>query len=314
MTEVVALDRLSKRYGAIAALSDVSLTLRAGESVALVGHNGAGKTTFMKQVLGLIRPSGGSVRVFGEDPAGRRGVAVRRRLGFLPESVAFHNAMTGAELLSFYARLKGCGRADNAALLERVGLAEAAQRRVGTYSKGMRQRLGLAQALLGDPKLLLLDEPTSGLDPDSRAQVYEIIDALRRRGATVLVSTHALAEIERHVDRVALLDQGRLVAAGPLSALRAEAALPLIVRLSVETCTTAAVLERIGLDAEVLERASDALVLAVDPADKLALIEGLGRLGGRLRDVEIEAPGLDALYRHLVGRLSDDGRDQETQP
>ena len=302
MTAVAAFESLTMRYGRILALDEVSLALRPGESVALVGHNGAGKTTFMKLVLGLIRPSDGTVRVRGEDPAGRHGAAIRRDIGFLPESVAFHNAMTGAELLAFYARLKDRAPEETGALLAQVGLAEAAGRRVATYSKGMRQRLGLAQALLGEPKLLLLDEPTSGLDPDSRAQVYGIIDSLRRRGATVLVSTHALAEIERHVERVALLDRGRLIAAGPLAELRAAAALPLTVRLAVETCSTAMVLERIGRLGEVVGRQADSLVLAVDPADKLALIEALGRLGPCLKDIEIETPGLDRLYRHLVSR------------
>jgi energy-coupling factor transporter ATP-binding protein EcfA2 len=159
--------------------------LHPGEATALVGHNGAGKTTLIKLLLGLVRPSQGSVSVLGVDPAGRQGAEARRALGFLPENVAFHGAMTGTELMNFYARLKGQPVSRNRDLLARVGLAEAADRRVSTYSKGMRQRLGLAQTLIGDPRLLLLDEPTSGLDPASRAEVFDMIDRLRADGATI---------------------------------------------------------------------------------------------------------------------------------
>jgi Cu-processing system ATP-binding protein len=303
MSEVVSLHSACKRYGRIVALEDATMTLQPGETVALVGHNGAGKTTLMKLVLGLARPTAGRVRVLGEDPAGSRGAEVRRRIGFLPESVAFHDAMTGSELLAFYAGLKGSARAANRELLERVGLAAAADRRVATYSKGMRQRLGLAQALLGDPGLLLLDEPTSGLDPESRAQVYETIDSLRRRNVTVLVSTHALAEIEHHVDRVALLHHGQLIALGAIAALREAAALPIIVRLTVRTCTTERVLAQVSGCATMLERDTGSLVLAVQPACKLEFLEQLGRLRPWLADVEIEAPGLTALYRHLVSQM-----------
>jgi Cu-processing system ATP-binding protein len=300
MSPVVTLDGASKRYGRLTALQEASLSLSPGETVALVGHNGAGKTTLMKLVLGLIRPSAGTVRVLGEDPAGGKGAEIRRRLGFLPESVAFHAAMTGAELLSFYARLKRAPRQANSALLERVGLTEAAHRRVGTYSKGMRQRLALAQALIGEPGLLLLDEPTSGLDPESRAQVYATVDRLRGDGATVLVSTHALAEIERHVDRVVLLHRGRLIEAGDLADLRQRVALPTRVRLKVRQCSTERVLAALTGDVDVLSRSADRLELAVPPSGKLDLLQELAAVRQLVVDVVIEDAGLEALYRHLT--------------
>ena len=165
MTPIAQWVEVTKRYGPLVAVEDVCLALRPGEVTALVGHNGAGKTTLIKLLLGLIRPSAGRVEVQGQDPAGRGGAQARRTLGFLPENVAFHGAMTAVELMAFYARLKGCSPAGNADLLARVGIAAAARRRVATYSKGMRQRLGIAQALIGEPRLLLFDEPTSGLDP-----------------------------------------------------------------------------------------------------------------------------------------------------
>ena len=171
----VELLEAEKRYGGLTALTATSLALAAGEVLALVGHNGAGKTTLMKLILGLIRPSAGTVRVFGADPAGREGAAARARIGFLPESVSFAGAMTGCEILRFYLALRGEAATAAGQLLERVGLAQAAGRRISTYSKGMRQRLGLAQALIGRPAVLLLDEPTTGLDPTLRQTFYDTV-------------------------------------------------------------------------------------------------------------------------------------------
>ncbi len=211
---------VTRRYGAQLAVNDVDLSLQAGECVGLVGHNGAGKSTLIKLMLGLIRADGGSVNVLGEDPSAGHAVAARRALGYLPENVSLHPSMTGVETLAFYARLKGQPVKKNAALLKRVGIDAAAGRRVGTYSKGMRQRLGLAQALLGNPRALLLDEPTSGLDPASRRSFYEIIHNLRQDGATILLSSHALAELEGQVDRVVVMNAGRKVADGDIAELR----------------------------------------------------------------------------------------------
>ncbi|ANK81464.1 MAG: hypothetical protein TEF_12120 [Rhizobiales bacterium NRL2] len=305
MNAVVALDTVSKNYGPVAALDSVSLDLVAGETVALAGHNGAGKTTLMKLALGLARPSSGTIRVFGQDPAGRHGARARRRVGFLPESAAFHGAMTGLELLAFYARLKRARVEPLEELLERVGLDHAANRRVGTYSKGMRQRLALAQALIGEPGLLLLDEPTSGLDPDSRMQVYETIDRLRAEGSTILISTHALAEIESHADRVALLHRGKLLAAGELQALRRKAALPSRITLVVRPCHTERVLSALTVRAEVRARSEERLVLAVPHADKIAALRDIAGLGETVTDIEITEPGLEALYHSLT---REDGR------
>ncbi|MBF0373624.1 MAG: ABC transporter ATP-binding protein, partial [Alphaproteobacteria bacterium] len=230
-SEAVEAERLVKRYGARTVVDGVSLTLRGGERLALLGHNGAGKTTLMKMMLGLTRPSGGRLRVLDHDPAAMP-ADIRRAIGFLPESVAFHESMTGREVLRFYARLKRRPRQECEALLARVGLAEAAGRRVATWSKGMRQRLGLAQALLGAPRLLLLDEPTSGLDPELRLSFYAILAERAEAGAAVLLSSHLLTELEERTDRAAILDHGKLVAQGTLDELRVQAGLP--VRITVK--------------------------------------------------------------------------------
>lgn len=303
MTAIAALHRATKRYGRLTAVEDVSLELRPGETLALAGHNGAGKTTLVKLILGLIAPSAGEVRVFGADPARARSAELRRRLGFLPENVAFHNAMTGWEMLAFYARLKRCPVSQLDDLLVRVGLQDAAERRVGTYSKGMRQRLGLAQALIGAPELLLLDEPTSGLDPASRGDFYEAVDELRRDGVTVLISTHALAEIEVHADRIAVLHHGRLIALGGVAELREAAALPIRLRFTVAQCSTGRLLERFGEQVEVVARGERLLEVACRADAKAKLLGSLGELWQVVEDVTLEAPGLPAVYSRLVDRI-----------
>ncbi len=291
---------VTKRYGEIIAVRDVSLALRAGEATALVGHNGAGKTTLIKLMLGLVRPQEGAVRVLGVDPAGARGAQTRRALGFLPENVAFHGALTARESMAFYARLKGRPASGNDALLERVGIAHAADRRVATYSKGMRQRLGIAQALIGEPRLLLFDEPTSGLDPDSRAEVYETIDELRAAGATVLVSTHALEEIERRVDRAAIVHGGRLVAAGTLEELRRGAGAQLRLRLRVRERAADMVLARLPESVRCVEREGGTLALLAPAEEKMTVLRALGSLGELVEDVDLQAPGLQQLYRQWI--------------
>jgi Cu-processing system ATP-binding protein len=300
MTAVAQWQHVTKRYRDLTAVENVSLQLHPGEATALVGHNGAGKTTLIKLLLGLVRPSAGSVSIAGADPAGRQGAQARRSIGFLPENVAFHGAMSGSELMAFYARLKGVSPRGNDALLARVGIAHAARRRVATYSKGMRQRLGIAQALIGAPRLLLFDEPTSGLDPESRRDVYETIDRLRAEGATVLVSTHALAEVEERVDRAAIMHRGRLLAAGTLTELRGDFRADVCVRLQVRPCTTAQVLAALPSEVRCMESTDRTLTLQVPPEAKMPTLRAIALCGDRVEDVEIAVPGLQALYAHLT--------------
>ena len=302
MSTIAQWSEVTRRYGDVVAVRDVSLALRAGEATALVGHNGAGKTTLIKLLLGLVRPDAGSVRVAGFDPAGAQGAQARRALGFLPENVAFHGAMTGHELMAFYAGLKHQSPRRNAELLSLVGIADAANRRVSTYSKGMRQRLGIAQALIGEPKLLLFDEPTSGLDPASRLDVFNTIDMLRGSGATVLVCTHALAEVEQRVDRVAVMHRGRLLAAGTLAELRAGVVPDAGLRLRVRDCDTARLLAALPAGSHCVARDGDTLVLGVPAAEKMAALRALAAMGDGIEDVDTRAAGLEDLYRRLVER------------
>ena len=297
----IALDAVSKRYGAQEVVHEITLAVAAGESLALVGPNGAGKTTLMKMILGVTRPSGGNVRVHGSDPSGSGAAALRSRVGYLPENVAFHGAMTGAELLAFYARLKGESVSTCGALLERVGLTDAAHRRVRTYSKGMRQRLGLAQTLLGHPRLLVLDEPTTGLDPTLREHFYRILGEQHAAGTTALVSSHALTEIEGRTDRIAIVRGGQLLICGTLDDLRTQASLPVRIRLMVDPGTAAAVAERIGAGITLSKVNDHTVDLHCLNGDKMTVVRRIGELGQPVNDVEIVPPRLDQIYAHFAG-------------
>jgi ABC-2 type transport system ATP-binding protein len=211
--DALAVTGLTKRYGATHALRGVDLTVGEGELVGLLGPNGAGKSTLVKIACGLVRASGGTAQICGA-PAGTPDA--RRAIGYLAELFRFPGWASADELLALHQRLAGSdgGPAERAELLELVGLSEARDRRIETMSKGMQQRLGIAQALVGRPPLLLLDEPTSALDPAGRRTVRGLLEELRRRGVAVLLNTHLLSEVERVCDRVAIIDRGLLVAAG----------------------------------------------------------------------------------------------------
>lgn len=296
-TDLVTLAGVSKHYGAQRAIDGLDLQLRQGECVALAGHNGAGKSTLIKLVLGLIRPTHGRVTLFGQDAHSRAAARLRDRIGYLPETVALHPSLTGVETLAFYARLKRRPLSGNPALLEKVGIAGAAHRRVGGYSKGMRQRLALAQALLGQPRVLLFDEPTTGLDPASRLMFYDIVHELRAAGATVLLSTHALSELAGHADRIIVMKAGRKIADGAMSALRQSTGLPIRIRLTLAAPQSGTVLARPWrrLDACRYE-------LACLERDKVDAIRGIGAIAAPIADLDIQAPSLDDIYAHLLER------------
>jgi ABC-2 type transport system ATP-binding protein len=218
MRPALAVRGLGKRYGRVQALGGVDLSVAAGELVGLLGPNGAGKSTLVKIACGLVRPSEGSAEICG---ARAGSAAARRALGYLAELFRFPGWVTAYELLVLHQRLARSdgGAAERAELLELVGLAEARDRRVEEMSKGMQQRLGIAQALVGAPRLLLLDEPTSALDPAGRRTVRELLERLRERGHAVLLNSHLLSEVELVCDRVAIISRGRLVAEGSPSEL-----------------------------------------------------------------------------------------------
>lgn len=201
-------------------LSDVSLSVGQGEVFGFLGHNGAGKTTTMKMLMGLLRPTRGRIELLG---VSADNVAVHARIGYLPEAPYFYDYLTAEEFLRFYGRLAGLPRETLQQrvpqLLERVGLTEARHRQLRKFSKGMLQRIGLAQALIHDPELIILDEPMSGLDPIGRKEVRDLILSLRDQGKTVFFSTHIVSDVEMICDRVGILAKGRMVASGRIEDL-----------------------------------------------------------------------------------------------
>lgn len=296
MTSTLTISHLTKRFGEVEALCDVSLTVEAGQRVALLGHNGAGKSTMMKIILGLIPFDAGEVVVCDELPGS---AAARARVAYLPENAAFHPALTGEEQIRHYLALRGESAAQALGLLARVGLEQAAGRRIGTYSKGMRQRVGLAQALIGKPRLLVLDEPTSGLDPVSRRDFYTLLDGLAAEGTAILLSSHALTEVEARTDRILILSGGRLMAQGTLADLRRDAALPVAISVAPapgqkDALAAALPAARANGDGRLhLDCAQD---------DKLAMLARITGLGPRVADLEVVPPSLEDIYSHFSQR------------
>jgi len=282
----------TKRYGNRETVSDVSLTVNAGERIALLGHNGAGKTTLMRMILGLTPIDGGQISILGHAP-GSNGAS--RLTAFLPESVAFHRSLSGREQLRHFARLRGepVARADE--LLERVGLGADADRRIATYSKGMGQRLGLSQALLGQRQLSLLDEPTSGLDPIARWEFYKVVDEIAASGGAVVMSSHALTELEARTDRIAILRAGKLVANDSLETLRREAGLPVRLHIAGRPDSADALISNLGgrpINGRSVE-------LACREEEKMSYLTAVNAVSHLVEDIEIIPPGLDELYRHF---------------
>ena len=255
------------------AVDDLSLRVPAGQVFGLLGPNGSGKSTTIKIILGLLEPTAGGCRVFGVPSAQ---VEARVDVGYLPESPYFYRHLSGRELVRFYARICGLGGAKLAPrvaeVIDWVGLTEAADRLVGTYSKGMLQRIGLAQALVHDPRLVILDEPTSGVDPVGAAAISELILQLKAQGKTVLITSHLLTQIEEICDRVAILDRGRLILEGAV-------------------CDLVGGAERQALIVEKLS-----------PAELQELRGWLGLRGRTLEAVAVPRARLDQIFLERVGR------------
>ncbi|MBC2732321.1 ABC transporter ATP-binding protein [Thiobacillus sp.] len=286
-----------KHYGNIHAVDGVDLDIRSGELFGLIGHNGAGKSTLFKMMLGLIPATSGDIRIGGALVAGRDFRAVRRTVGYLPENVVLYDNLTGLETLWLFAKLKGAPPAEAAPTLERVGLAHAAKRRVREYSKGMRQRLGFAQALLGKPRILFLDEPTTGLDPEAIRSFYATLRQLRSEGVTTVITSHILAEIQERVDRIAIMTAGKVQARGTVQDLREQVDLPLwfSVRVSKEDFETVRTALS-HLQVEAIEAHDDHVKVRCRREAKMAVIEALARLDGRVRDLTVREPSLEDVF------------------
>ena len=295
---------LRKRYGRRAAVDGVSFTVDRGEVLGLLGPNGAGKTTVIKMLLGLVRADAGDVLLLGRpggDPRARAGV------GYLPELFRYQPWLTAAEVLALHARLAGVRvpAAERHDRLAQVGLADRAGDRVGGFSKGMQQRLGLAVALVARPELVVLDEPTSALDPLGRVDVRDLVLALKADGVAVLLNSHLIGEVERVCDRVVILDRGQVAAAGTLTELLGQREVRL--RLAGVSVDAEARLAATG----ALTREGDWFTVALPAADDDGLVPDLVRdlvgLGVRVHAVE---PGRISLEERLLGILRGGGEEQ----
>jgi len=218
-------------YGKSTILNDVSFNIKPGMCCALIGHNGAGKTTLIKLLLGMIKPNEGSVKLCQYNPIGKHEKQIKKQIGFVPESINFQPNNTGLQLMQYIAKLKGASAQDIQDKMELTNIAFAQNKKIGAYSKGMKQRLGLAQAMLGNPKVLILDEPASGLDPDSRQILYRSLQAHAKAGNTVMFSSHALNDIESYIDHIILLNEGGVLMDCSISEYRDSLKLPVMIEV-----------------------------------------------------------------------------------
>lgn len=295
---IIETDSLTKMYGKKVGCSEICLSVEGGQIFGFLGPNGAGKSTLVKMLVGLLFPTSGTARILGR-PLGD--LEARRRIGFLPENFRYQGWLTGEELLAFHASLYGMNRAEKKrripAVLEQVGLGGREKQKVGSYSKGMQQRVGLACALLPDPDLIFLDEPTSALDPLGRREVREIMVDLRNRGKTVFLNSHLLSEIEMICDRVAIINKGRIVAGGTLEELLAKT---VEVEMQVEGLTPQMLAELSALSRSV---AVDGRLVKLSLGDREeipALAEAVVRNGGQLFSLGSRNNSLEDLFVDLI--------------
>ncbi len=293
----IRIEAVSRHFGPIRAVDQVDLEVPRGELFGLIGHNGAGKSTLFKMMLGLLPLTSGRIRIDGEDNSGGNFRAVRRKIGYLPENVVLYDNLTGLETLHFFARLKHAPTDQCAAVLERVGLSHAAGRRVREYSKGMRQRLGFAQALLGSPRILFLDEPTNGLDPEAIRAFYATLRGLRNEGVTIVLTSHILSEIQERVDRLAIMAAGRIQARGTVQALREQMDLPLTMELVLGAVSAEDVLRAVeSLGLEHSQREPGTLVLRCPRPLKLRALQCVAALSAGLQDIHVHEPSLEDVF------------------
>ena len=294
---IVESQGLSKSYGPTRALESVDVSVPRGQIFGFLGPNGAGKTTFVKILLDFIRADSGSVNLLGQEPSR----VDRRLLGYLPERISIHPFLTAREFLMMQACLAGIPKHSRGAevgrSLGRVRMVEAADRRIEGFSKGMLQRIGVAQAILGEPELLILDEPNSGLDPLGVLEIREIILAERARGATVFVNSHQLLEVEKMCDRVAILNHGRVVAQGTQSELTGEQG----IELEVDDLSEAVRKYLRGVDPGMREEGRRLMLSVPDSEIERQLPARIVELGARLTFYARRRDSLEAIFKRVVG-------------
>ena len=297
MSELCRLRDVHMGYGREEVLCGVELAISRGAIWGLVGDNGSGKSTLLKVMAGILRPARGWLEAPGDKP----------RIGYMPENCQWYPHMTGAQVLRYFARYSGAGIDEQEAILKRVGLWAARDKKIGAYSKGMRQKLGLAQAIAGDPELLILDEPTNGLDPRGIIDFYAILQERVAAGATVLLSSHLLAELDGRISHVAFLCGGRIVDSGACAALLRAAGLPC--RVVIEAEDTAALDRAVGAGQWSFRRRGRAVEIELPTAAVRSLLRLVGGGAFEVDSVQIRPPNLEDLYlRGFAAPFSDNGQ------
>lgn len=296
---MIRADRIVKRYGAITAVDGLSFEVEEGETFALIGPNGAGKTTTLKILLGLTRPDEGTVSI-GHPDLPPHDARARHNLGYVPQRVEFPPARTVRQVLAFFAELRGLGRGSIDVALDRVGLTHVSERRARDLSGGYTQRLALAQALLGDPALLVLDEPTASLDPEATWEFRTLLVQLQRERKTVLLSSHLLSEVERIADRVLILLDGRQAALERIAELRERQlqASRLVIELRDPSEAAARVLRHAGLPFETV--GAHGLVVNASNGKSLDVLETLRGAGVTMRSFQLQGPTLEEMFLTVV--------------
>lgn len=305
---VIEVRGLTKHYGAVTAVDGIDLGVNAGEIFGLLGPNGSGKTTTILMLLGLTEPTSGTVSLLGRDPL-RRPLEVKRRVGYLPDSVGFYDHLTARENLAFTARLAGVdrreaeGRID--AALARVRLGDVADRKVGGFSRGMRQRLGLADVLIKDCKVAILDEPTSGLDPQSTHELLALIRQLAENGMTVLLSSHLLGMVQSICDRVALFNKGRIGLMGKVGDLAREVlGGAFVIEVQADRIDLAGALRGVEGVTRVTANGSGLATVDAEYDIRPQIAKRIIENGGRLSGLSADRTSLDEVYVRYFDKVS----------
>ena len=299
---VIAARDLTKRYGKTSVVDAINFNIGKGEVFGLLGPNGAGKTTTILMMLGLTEISAGRVSVLGFDPA-RAPLQVKRRVGYLPDAVGFYDHLTAVENLAYAAKLMGLSMAERSqrivAALNRVRLLEVANQRVATFSRGMRQRLGLAEIIVKRAEIAILDEPTSGLDPQATLEFLDLIRELKAEGVTVLLSSHMLDQVQRVCDRVALFRSGRIVMMGSVAELAVQVlGAGFVVEVEADGAGIARRLAAIPGVGKVEELAEDRFRMTADRDVRADAARAVVAANGALRRLSVDEPSLEAIYAH----------------
>lgn len=298
MSLAIYADGLTKLYGGRVGCEKIFLSVPQGQVFGFLGPNGAGKSTLVKMLVGLIRPTSGSARLLGKEIGD---LEARKRIGYLPENFSYHQWLTGRQLLEFHASLYKMDRRTRSRriplVMDMVGISGAAGQKVGTYSKGMRQRLGIASTLLPDPDLLFLDEPTSALDPLGRREVREIITGLKERGKTVFLNSHLLSEVEMVCDQVAFIKGGRIIAQGDPAEMGADR---MVVELQVDSATEV-LLKKLAPVGTIVGTSGNTIRIAVEKRDDIPrLAEAAVRSGAKLYRMAHEKVSLEEIFIALL--------------